>query len=67
MIVKYFVETDTLYLQFNDQTVDETVDFDSDILIDRDQDGHVVAMTVEHASQYTNLSEFSFQKVTAEK
>ena len=63
MIVKYFEDTDTLYLQFNPNEVIESRDLDQDILVEYDKNGHVVAITLEHARQVANVSDFSFQHV----
>ena len=63
MIVKYFEDTDTLYLQFNQKEVEETRDLDRDTIIDYDREGHVVAITVEHAKAVANVTDFSFQHI----
>lgn len=62
MRIKYFSDTGTLYVQFTDEEVVETKNFDEDIIVDLDKTGRLVGMTVEHASKSATLSEFSFQR-----
>ena len=65
MKIKYFSDTDTSLVDFNDREIVETRDLNQNVLIDLDKDGFVVSMTVEHAKQHTDLNEFSYQ-LTAE-
>ena len=61
MKVKYFEDTDTLLLTLNDRPIAETRDLSDDVLIELDEQGHLVSMTIEHAKQQTDLREFSYQ------
>lgn len=63
MIIKYFEDTDTLYLQFSNAQITETRDLDQDMTVDVDTRGHIVAITVEHAKRVADVSDFSFQHV----
>ena len=65
MKVKYFVETDTLYIEFRSGTVAETRDLDENTLLDVDDAGNVLSLTVEHASERTGIPEFSYEQVAA--
>jgi uncharacterized protein YuzE len=65
MKVKYFVETDTLYIEFRPGRVTETRDLDENILLDVDDSGNVLSLTVEHASERTGIPEFSYEQVAA--
>ena len=65
MKVKYFVETDTLYIEFLAGDVVETRDLDENTLLDLDASGNVMALTVEHASERTGIPEFSYEQVAA--
>ena len=65
MKIKYFSDTDTSLVDFNDREIVETRDLNQNVLIDLDKDGFVVSMTMEHAKQHTDLNEFSYQ-LTAE-
>lgn len=65
MNVKYFEDTDTLHVQLNENEVIETRDLDQHTVIDVDKDGHLVAMTIEHAKSITDISDFSFHHILA--
>ncbi len=65
MQAKYFQDTDTLLLTFSRQSVAETYDLNENVLVEVDQDGRVVSMTIEHAKQQTDVNEFSYQLATA--
>lgn len=65
MNIKYFQDTDTLYIEFRSADVAETRDLDEDTLLDVDGDGNICAITVEHASKRTDIPHFSFEQVAA--
>ena len=61
MKIKYFEETDTAVLEFGGGTPSETRELSEDIYLDLDESGHVVSITLEHASVRGDLSEVSFK------
>ena len=61
MNVKYFPDTDTLLVSFSDRQIVETRDLNENILIEMDDHGRLVSMTIEHAKQQMNVTEFSYQ------
>jgi len=65
MKIKYFVDTDTLYIEFRDSEIAETRDLDEDTLLDLDVGGQICAITVEHASRRTNIPQFSYELIAA--
>ena len=65
MRIRYFAETDTLHIEFRNVPVAETRDLDENTLLDRDAEGNISAITVEHASERAGIPEFSYQQVTA--
>lgn len=65
MKVKYFVGTDTLYIEFRSGEVAETRDLDENTLLDVDASGNVLALTVEHASERAGVPEFSYEQIPA--
>lgn len=65
MKVKYFVETDTLYIESRSGDVAETRDLDENTLLDVDASGNVLALTVEHVSERTGIPEFPYKQVAA--
>ncbi len=64
MKVKYFPDTDTLLVNFSDGKIVDTRDLNEDVLVEMDDAGHVVSMTIEHAKQQTDVAEFSYQMAT---
>ena len=63
MKIKYFQETDTLYIEFCDVQIDETRDLDENTLLDLDRDGRLCAITIEHASDRMTVPSFSFEQI----
>jgi len=63
MKVRYFADTDTLLITLSDKRIAETRDLNDNILVELDEDGRLVSMTIEHATQQTDVREFSFQQV----
>ena len=63
MEIKYFQETDTLYIEFRDAEVSETRDLDENTLLDLDCDQNICAITIEHAG---DLADFCYQQVLAQ-
>jgi uncharacterized protein YuzE len=63
MKITYFKDTDTLLVSLNDKPIAETRDFSEDILVEFDDIGNLVNMTIEHASKKANMADFSFNQV----
>ena len=61
MKVKYFPDTDTLLVNFSDRPIAETHDLNENILVELDGDGRLVSMTVEHAKQHMNVTQFTYE------
>ncbi|MGH8770811.1 MAG: DUF2283 domain-containing protein [Burkholderiales bacterium] len=65
MKIKYFQDTDTLYIEFRLVEVAETKDLDENTLLDLDRDGNIVAITVEHARERAEIPQFSYEQISA--
>lgn len=65
MKIKYFQDTDTLYIEFREAEVVETRDLDENTLLDLDAAGNICAITVEHARTRADIPHFSFEQVAA--
>ena len=63
MRVNYFPDTDTLLVTFSNSRVADTRDLNEDILIELDDKGRLVSITIEHAKQQTDVGEFTYQQV----
>ncbi len=67
MIVKYFPDTDTAYIEFTDLPVEDIKEVSENIYIDIDKEGDLVSMTIEHARANANLQEFAYQEMAAQE
>lgn len=65
MKIKYYTDTDTLYIEFRPAPVAETRDLDENTTLDLDSSGNICAITVEHAKDRANVPEFSFEQIAA--
>jgi uncharacterized protein YuzE len=63
--IKYFQDTDPLYIEFKAAEVAESKDLDEDTVLDLDQRGNICGITVEHASQRAEIPRFSYEQVAA--
>ncbi|MET3047389.1 DUF2283 domain-containing protein [Flavobacterium covae] len=63
MKVTYFSDTDTLLVTFSDHPIVETKDLNENTLVEMDENGFIVSMTIEHAKEQTEVSSFSFKQV----
>ena len=63
MKVKYFRDTDTLYIEFRGGDIVETKDLDENTQLDLDRGGNICAITIEHAGERADLPRFSFEQV----
>ncbi len=64
MRITYFKDTDTLLVNFNDHEIAETKDLSENVLVELDETGNVVSMTIEHAAKQAEISNFSFNQIT---
>ena len=65
MKIRYYQETDTLYIEFRAAQVAETRDLDENTLLDVDAEGNICGITVEHAqTRVEDIPHVSFEQVT---
>jgi len=65
MKIKYFQDTDTLYIELRSAPVNETQDLDENTLLDLDAEGNICAITVEHAKDRADIPNFTFEQIAA--
>lgn len=65
MKVKYFSDTDTLYIEFRVHDIAESRDLDENTVLDLDADGNVCAITFEHASARTDVHRVTVEGIAA--
>ena len=63
MRIRYFVDTDTLHIEFRVAPVSETRDLDEGTVLDVDAKGNICSITVEHASERAGIPEFSYEQI----
>jgi uncharacterized protein YuzE len=63
MKIKYFQDTDTLYIEFRPGDIAETKDLDENTQVEVDHRGNICALTVEHAKERADLPHFSFEQI----
>jgi len=65
MKIRYFEDTDTLYIELKAGVVAETRDLDENTLVDIDGSGQMLAITIEHAQHRADLPAFSYEQIAA--
>jgi len=65
MKVKYFQDTDTLYIEFRADTIAESRELDENTMLDVDDKGNVCGITFEHASERTDVARLSVEGIAA--
>ena len=65
MKIKYFQDTDTLYIELRGAEVAETKDLDENTLLDLDSQGNICGITIEHAKERAEIPQFSFEQIPA--
>ncbi|HEY6280767.1 MAG TPA: DUF2283 domain-containing protein [Burkholderiales bacterium] len=65
MKVKYFEDTDTLYIEFRHSDIAESKDLDENTILDVDAQGNVCAITFEHASRRTDVRNLTVEGMAA--
>lgn len=63
MKVTYFQDTDTLYIALGNGSPVETKELNNNVLIELDDKGGVVAITIEHARETSGNPKFSYEEV----
>lgn len=63
MKIRYFPDTDTALIEFSGSPVKETREISENLIIDLDNKGNIVSMTIEHARELAHISEVSFMQM----
>jgi len=63
MNITYFHDTDTLLINFNKNTIVDTQEINENTIIELDNSGNVVSMTIEHAKNKTEINSLSFNQI----
>ncbi len=62
MKINYFEDTDTALIEFTEHEIIETREVSENVYLDLDAEGNLVSMTVEHASEKANITDFAFER-----
>lgn len=65
MKLSYFKDTDTLYIEFKEDTAVETRELDENTLLEVDANQDIVALTIEHASSRTDIDNLTLSGIAA--
>ena len=65
MKIRYFADTDTLYIEFREKGIVDTRDLDENTTMDLDAEGNVLALTLEHASKRTDVNQLVLEGIAA--
>ena len=65
MKVRYFEDTDTLYVELSDCVPSQTQELSEHVMLELDKDGKVVGLTIEHAKQSEGKFDFSYETIAA--
>ena len=65
MKVRYFEDTDTLYIELSDREPAKTEDLNNNVMLELDKNGKVVGLTIEHAKEAKGKLEFSYETIAA--
>jgi len=63
--VKYFEDTDTLYVELSGSNIAQTKELNENLYVDLDSEGKVVSFTVEHAKSSSKKLNFSYETIAA--
>jgi uncharacterized protein YuzE len=69
MRIRYSQDADALYIRLRENKITETDEISGDLIIDYDEDGHVVGIEILSASKKTDTEQLviqAFQKVMVE-
>lgn len=58
MTFEYFPDTDTVYIALRPGPGADAAEVSTDVILDFDAEGNVVGVTIEHASERSDLSSF---------
>lgn len=65
MKIRYFADTDTLYIEFRGDGIVATRDLDENTTMELDAEGNVLALTLEHASERTDINQLVLEGIAA--
>ena len=65
MKIKYYEDTDSLYIDLSEKTSAESVEVAPGIVVDFDENNSIVGIDIDHASKTLNLSRVEIESLPA--
>ena len=66
MKMNYYADTDSLYIDLSSRTSSESKEIADGIIVDFDENGHIVGIDIEQASKILTLGELELNKLPLE-
>jgi uncharacterized protein YuzE len=66
MRLKYYPDTDSLYIDLSSRASAESREISEGVVLDYDADGNVVGIDIDNASRKVDLKEVTLSKIPAE-
>jgi len=67
MKIKYYADTDSLYIDLSEKTSTESLEVAPGIVVDFDESNNIVGIDIDHASKTLNLSNLEITSLPAKK
>ncbi len=64
MELEYFDDTDTLMITLSERPITDHIDVNENMLVELDDSGKIVAVTIEHAKEHTDVNSFLYKKAS---
>jgi uncharacterized protein YuzE len=65
--MKYYSDTDSLYIDLSERPSTESLEVAPGIVLDFDEQNHIVGIDIDNASQILNLSELESSSIPSKK
>lgn len=66
MKMRYYPETDTMFIEFSDLATDETIGVSDNLYVELDKQRDDIAITIEGASKYKDLNKLYYEECTGD-
>ena len=67
MKMKYYKDTDFLYIDLSEKTSKESLEVAPGIVVDFDKNNNIVGIDIEHATKNLNLAELEISSIPSKK
>ncbi|MBI4690691.1 MAG: DUF2283 domain-containing protein [Nitrospirae bacterium] len=67
MKMKYYDDTDSLYIDLSEKTSKDSLEIAPGIVVDFDENNNIVGIDIDHASKILSLSELEINSIPTKK